>query len=158
MVCGLLLLPCSFLKNLHHVSSLSFWNGIVHVVINAIILGYCLLRYKEINIVNSELVQINIFRRALDIYSSCDFRLQNTHLGLLKSDTEHRHIVVPNRSWCNCIQLHLSNLCLHLGRKHARSIQISLHAELVARCCSGFQGPFWICRICHISRGKLLIN
>ena len=59
MVCGLLLLPCSFLKNLHHVSSLSFWNGIVHVVINAIILGYCLLRYKEINIVKSELVQIN---------------------------------------------------------------------------------------------------
>ena len=42
MLCGIVLLPVSFLKNLHHVSSLSFWNGIVHMVINGVILGYCL--------------------------------------------------------------------------------------------------------------------
>lgn len=44
MICGLCLLPCAFLKNLHHVSSLSFYNGIVHCAINAVILGYCLTR------------------------------------------------------------------------------------------------------------------
>lgn len=42
MICGILLLPVAFLKNLHHVSNLSFWNGIVHTVINVIIIGYCL--------------------------------------------------------------------------------------------------------------------
>ena len=47
MACGLVLMPCAFLKNLHHVSSLSFYNGIVHVVINAVILGYCLLRIQD---------------------------------------------------------------------------------------------------------------
>ena len=47
MLCGITLLPCAFLKNLHHVSSLSFWNGIVHTVINAVILGYCLTRIHE---------------------------------------------------------------------------------------------------------------
>ena len=43
MAAGLVLLPCAFLKNLHAVSSLSFWNGVVHTVINAVILGYCIL-------------------------------------------------------------------------------------------------------------------
>ena len=43
MASGLLLLPCAFLKNLQAVSSLSFYNGIVHVVINAVVLGYCCL-------------------------------------------------------------------------------------------------------------------
>ena len=130
MVCGLLLLPCSFLKNLHHVSSLSFWNGIVHVVINAIILGYCLIRYKEIyNVIWNELKEKYYWYQILPISKFCmHFYLQNTHLGIFKSNVKHRHIVVPNRSWCNCIQLHLSNLRLHPGRKHARSIQISLHA------------------------------
>ena len=47
MASGLVLLPCAFLKNLHHVSSLSFWNGVVHTVINAVILGYCLLRIND---------------------------------------------------------------------------------------------------------------
>ena len=42
MLCGITLLPVAFLKNLRHVSSLSFWNGIVHTVINAVIIGYCL--------------------------------------------------------------------------------------------------------------------
>ena len=46
MLCGIVLLPCAFLKNLHHVSSLSFYNGIVHTIINAVILGYCLTRYS----------------------------------------------------------------------------------------------------------------
>ena len=43
MAAGLVLLPCAFLKNLHAVSSLSFWNGVVHTVINVVILGYCIL-------------------------------------------------------------------------------------------------------------------
>lgn len=47
MLCGLVLMPCAFLKNLHSVSALSFWNGVVHTVINAVILGYCLLHVKE---------------------------------------------------------------------------------------------------------------
>jgi vesicular inhibitory amino acid transporter len=42
MICSLLLLPCAFLKNLHHVSRLSFANGVVHTLINVLILGYCL--------------------------------------------------------------------------------------------------------------------
>jgi len=41
MICGISLLPCAFLKNLRAVSSLSFY-GVVHVLINAVILGYCL--------------------------------------------------------------------------------------------------------------------
>lgn len=44
MICGIILLPVAFLKNLHHVSSLSFYNGVVHTVINGVILGYCLTR------------------------------------------------------------------------------------------------------------------
>lgn len=44
MICGMLLIPCAFLKNLHHVSTLSFWCTMAHVVINVMILGYCLLQ------------------------------------------------------------------------------------------------------------------
>jgi vesicular inhibitory amino acid transporter len=47
MICGLLLLPCAFLKNLQHVSKLSFWNGVVHTLINVLILGYCILRAQD---------------------------------------------------------------------------------------------------------------
>ena len=43
MICGILLIPCSFLKNLHHVSTLSFWCTMAHVAINVFILGYCLV-------------------------------------------------------------------------------------------------------------------
>ena len=43
MASGLLLLPCAFLKNLRAVSSLSFWNGVVHVVINAVILAVIII-------------------------------------------------------------------------------------------------------------------
>uniref|UniRef100_T1JBV7 Vesicular inhibitory amino acid transporter n=1 Tax=Strigamia maritima TaxID=126957 RepID=T1JBV7_STRMM len=42
MVAGMFLLPCAFLKNLRSVSFLSFWCSMVHLVINIIILGYCL--------------------------------------------------------------------------------------------------------------------
>ncbi|XP_037089238.1 LOW QUALITY PROTEIN: vesicular inhibitory amino acid transporter-like [Pollicipes pollicipes] len=42
MLCGMLLIPCGFLKNLHHVSTLSFWCTMAHLVINIFIFGYCL--------------------------------------------------------------------------------------------------------------------
>ncbi len=42
MLCGISLLPVALLKNLRNVSSLSFYNGIVHTLINAVVLGYCL--------------------------------------------------------------------------------------------------------------------
>ena len=44
MICGVILLPTAFLKNLKAVSGISFWNGVVHVVINVLILGYCCLK------------------------------------------------------------------------------------------------------------------
>ena len=47
MICGIILLPVAFLKNLHAVSKLSFWNGIVHTVINAVIIGYCLTQVHK---------------------------------------------------------------------------------------------------------------
>merc|ERR1719192_1620936 len=43
MLCGILLLPCAFLKNLKAVSNLSFWNGVVHIIINVLIIVYCML-------------------------------------------------------------------------------------------------------------------
>ncbi|XP_049940972.1 vesicular inhibitory amino acid transporter [Schistocerca serialis cubense] len=43
MLIGILLVPLGFLKSLHHVSMLSFWCTMSHLVINAVILGYCLL-------------------------------------------------------------------------------------------------------------------
>ncbi|XP_066957718.1 LOW QUALITY PROTEIN: vesicular inhibitory amino acid transporter-like [Macrobrachium rosenbergii] len=42
MICGIILLPCGFLKNLHHVSTLSFWCMIAHLAINIIIFAYCI--------------------------------------------------------------------------------------------------------------------
>ncbi len=47
MLCGVTLLPVAFLKNLRGVSKLSFWNGVVHVVINAVVIGYCLTRAAD---------------------------------------------------------------------------------------------------------------
>jgi len=47
MICGVLLLPCAFLKNLRAVSNLSFWNGVVHILINILILGYCVLNIQN---------------------------------------------------------------------------------------------------------------
>jgi vesicular inhibitory amino acid transporter len=47
MISAILLLPCAFLKDLHAVSTLSFWCGISHIVINVIILGYCFLQIGD---------------------------------------------------------------------------------------------------------------
>ncbi|XP_065354027.1 vesicular inhibitory amino acid transporter [Cloeon dipterum] len=47
MICGILLIPLSFLKSLHAVSVLSFWCTMSHLFINAIILGYCLLELPD---------------------------------------------------------------------------------------------------------------
>ena len=47
MLCSALLLPCAFLKNLRHVSWLSFWCTVAHMFINAIILLYCFIHAKE---------------------------------------------------------------------------------------------------------------
>ena len=41
VICGIFLLPCGYLRNLHHVSTLSFWCMVTHVIINVIILAYC---------------------------------------------------------------------------------------------------------------------
>lgn len=42
-ITGVFLLPLGFIKSLHHVSTLSFWCTMSHLVINAAILGYCIL-------------------------------------------------------------------------------------------------------------------
>ena len=42
VICGMMLLPCGYLRNLHHVSTLSFWCMIAHIIINIIIFGHCL--------------------------------------------------------------------------------------------------------------------
>lgn len=47
MMTGILLIPLGFLKSLQMVSMLSFWCTMSHLVINAIILGYCLLELPD---------------------------------------------------------------------------------------------------------------
>lgn len=42
MLCGMILLPCAFLRNLSSVSTLSFYCTIAHVLINVIVIAYCL--------------------------------------------------------------------------------------------------------------------
>lgn len=42
MISTAFLLPCAFLQTLRHVSFLSFWNAVTHLLINAIIIIYCL--------------------------------------------------------------------------------------------------------------------
>ena len=44
MLAAALLLPCAFLRTLKRVSLLSFWCTVAHMIINAIILLYCLTR------------------------------------------------------------------------------------------------------------------
>ncbi|RWS06257.1 vesicular inhibitory amino acid transporter-like protein [Dinothrombium tinctorium] len=44
MISAMFLFPCAFLKNLKAVSTLSFWCTVSHIIINVIILGYCLLQ------------------------------------------------------------------------------------------------------------------
>uniref|UniRef100_A0A1A9V7N4 Vesicular inhibitory amino acid transporter n=1 Tax=Glossina austeni TaxID=7395 RepID=A0A1A9V7N4_GLOAU len=47
MFVGIFLLPMGFLKSLKMVSTLSFWCTMSHIVINVVILGYCLLQIAE---------------------------------------------------------------------------------------------------------------
>lgn len=47
MFIGIFLIPLAFLKSLASVSILSFWCTMAHLVINAVIVGYCLLEISE---------------------------------------------------------------------------------------------------------------
>lgn len=47
IICGMALLPCCFLKDLRAVSTLSFWCTACHLVINAVIFGYCFLQIGD---------------------------------------------------------------------------------------------------------------
>lgn len=47
MMTGIFLIPLGFLKSLKMVSMLSFWCTMSHLLINAVILGYCLLELPE---------------------------------------------------------------------------------------------------------------
>lgn len=47
MMTGIFLLPLAFLKSLQMVSLLSFWCTMSHLVINAVIIGYCLLEIGD---------------------------------------------------------------------------------------------------------------
>ncbi|XP_022913767.1 vesicular inhibitory amino acid transporter [Onthophagus taurus] len=47
MLVGIFLLPLAFLKSLKSVSVLSFWCTMSHILINAIIMGYCLLEIGD---------------------------------------------------------------------------------------------------------------
>ncbi|CAM1299321.1 SLC32A1 (predicted) [Pycnogonum litorale] len=44
MISTMALLPCAFLRNLHSVSMLSFWCTVAHLIINIVIIGFCLTR------------------------------------------------------------------------------------------------------------------
>ncbi|XP_014241956.1 vesicular inhibitory amino acid transporter [Cimex lectularius] len=47
MFIGIFLVPLAFLKSLHHVSTLSFWCTMSHLVINVIIFAYCLTELPD---------------------------------------------------------------------------------------------------------------
>lgn len=47
MLIGIFLIPLALLKSLHMVSVLSFWCTMSHLVINAVILGYCVLEIGD---------------------------------------------------------------------------------------------------------------
>lgn len=47
MLVGILLIPLGLLKSLQMVSTLSFWCTMSHLVINAVILGYCVLEIGD---------------------------------------------------------------------------------------------------------------
>lgn len=47
MLCALFMLPLAFLKSLQAVSALSFWCTMAHLLINAIVIGYCLLEIGD---------------------------------------------------------------------------------------------------------------
>lgn len=47
VICAMFLLPCALLRDLHSVSTLSFWCTACHLVINIIIFGYCFLQVGD---------------------------------------------------------------------------------------------------------------
>ncbi|CAG9124980.1 hypothetical protein JYU34_015289 [Plutella xylostella] len=47
MLIGIFLLPLAFLKSLKSVSMLSFWCTMSHLIINAIVIGYCILNIGD---------------------------------------------------------------------------------------------------------------
>ncbi|CAK9249936.1 unnamed protein product, partial [Sphagnum jensenii] len=47
MISCMILIPCAFIRSLTFVSRLSFYNAIVHLVINVIIIFYCLTRFAD---------------------------------------------------------------------------------------------------------------
>lgn len=47
LLCTAVLLPCAFLRDLRAVSFLSFWNAVSHVIINIIVLVYCLTQARR---------------------------------------------------------------------------------------------------------------
>lgn len=49
MISCMILIPCAFIKSLRFVSRLSFCNAVVHLIINIIIVFYCLTRFSDWN-------------------------------------------------------------------------------------------------------------
>ena len=47
IICATVLLPCALLKDLHAVSTLSFWCTACHLIINVVIFGYCFLQIGD---------------------------------------------------------------------------------------------------------------
>jgi vesicular inhibitory amino acid transporter len=60
MIACMILLPCAFIRSLSFVSRLSFYNAIVHLAINVIIIFYCLSRWREWDFSKVEL-KINVW-------------------------------------------------------------------------------------------------
>lgn len=60
MISCMILIPCAFIRSLKFVSSLSFCNAVVHLVINLIIMIYCLTKVKSWDLDKIE-IKINIW-------------------------------------------------------------------------------------------------
>lgn len=60
IISTMILIPCAFINSLTFVSRLSFYNAIVHLIINAIIVLYCLTKFSDWDFSKVEL-KINIW-------------------------------------------------------------------------------------------------
>jgi vesicular inhibitory amino acid transporter len=60
MISCMFLIPCAFIRSLKFVSKLSFYNAIVHLIINVIIVFYCLTRFREWDFSKIE-IKINVW-------------------------------------------------------------------------------------------------
>lgn len=60
MISCMMLIPCAFIRSLKFVSKLSFCNAVVHLVINAIIMFYCLTKVKSWDFSKVE-IKVNIW-------------------------------------------------------------------------------------------------